>query len=262
MDSASRSGAPSHARSCRAPTGVDVRSSSCTSAGSSRLRTVAASSGMAASGEIVRTRWFEVCIFDNRAWCQDAGDVALDNLVLACCLDLVADDDLVAGPQQLAHVRLPGVMGHPAHGRAAALPKRARGELHPHDRSRDLRVLEEDLVEVAQTEQEDPVGMLLLGLPVLPHHRGRRRIHAAGSPNNCPAVAWMTRRFTTSPGATSRPRRTIARLPWRMRPYGRCSSSRPSMSTSTSRPSHRAVLRAAISRCNVSRSLSLRSFSW
>ena len=39
------------ARSCRAPIGVEVRSMSATSAGSSRLRTVAASSGMVASGE-------------------------------------------------------------------------------------------------------------------------------------------------------------------------------------------------------------------
>ena len=51
IDSASRSGAPSQERSCRAPTGVEVRSMSWTSAGSSRLRTVAASRGMLASGE-------------------------------------------------------------------------------------------------------------------------------------------------------------------------------------------------------------------
>src|SRR5207247_47180 len=51
IDAAARSGALSHERSCRAPTGVPVRSIRVTSAGSSRLRTVAASSGMVASGE-------------------------------------------------------------------------------------------------------------------------------------------------------------------------------------------------------------------
>jgi len=55
IDSASRKGAPSHERRRRAPIGVRVWSIRPISAGSSRLRMVAASSGIVASGEYVRT---------------------------------------------------------------------------------------------------------------------------------------------------------------------------------------------------------------
>src|SRR2546425_1260048 len=94
-------------------------------------------------------------------------------------------------------------MGHPAHRCAACLAEWPRRQLHAHDRRGDLRIVEKDLVEVAEPEEEDPVGVLLFGLPVLPHHRGGWGIHAAGNPVSWPAVAWRTRMWTTSKAISS-----------------------------------------------------------
>ena len=163
--------------------------------------------------EIVRPRRLEVRLLDHGAWGQDAGHVAPDDLVLARRLHLVADHDLVAGAQELAHVRLPRVVRHAAHRRSTSLPERPGRQLHAHDRSGDLGVVEEDLVEVAEPEKKDSVGVLLFCLPVLPHDRCGRNCHAAGSPNSCPAVACTTLRLSSSPGLTSPERITIARLP-------------------------------------------------
>src|SRR2546430_5973218 len=98
-----------------------------------------------------------------------------------------------------------------AHRRAARLAEWARCELDAHDGRRNLRVVEEDLVEVAEPEQQDPVGVVLFGLPVLTHHRGRWGVQAAGNPVSWPAVACRTRTFRTSPAAMAPPRKMFVR---------------------------------------------------
>ena len=116
-------------------------------------------------------RGLQVRVFHHRARRQDAGHVAADDLVLARSLDLVADDNLVTRMKQLAYVCLPRVVRDAAHRRPACLAQRPRRELHAHDRRRELGVIEKNLVEVAEPEEEDPVGVFLFGVPVLPHHR-------------------------------------------------------------------------------------------
>ena len=133
--------------------------------------------------QVIRARWLEICLLDDSAWREHTGDVAPDHCFSGWSLELVADDHLVTGAQQLAGVALPGVMRHPAHGRASRLAQRPRGERHAHDRSGCDRVLEEDLVKVPEPEQQYPVGVLLLRFAVLPHdRRQRRRAHAARVP--------------------------------------------------------------------------------
>src|ERR1700730_17619237 len=103
-----------------------------------------------------------------------------------------------------------------AHRRAPCLAEGTRRERDSHHRRGDRRVLEENLIEVAETEEKNPLWVLLFRFPVLPHDRSESRaslVHAAGSPNTWPAVACTTRRVITSPGETPEPRRTIARLP-------------------------------------------------
>src|SRR5579884_750384 len=119
------------------------------------------------------------------------------------------------------------MMGDAAH-RSPALAHRSGGEGDAHDRGRLPGVVVEDLVEVAQTEEEDGVGVPPLGLPVLPHGRRdrpgralrptrepatapgvlrlpvvgpgpRRGGHATGDPASWPALASSTRTRTSSP---------------------------------------------------------------
>src|SRR4029077_15763186 len=90
---------------------------------------------------------------------------------------------LVAGAQELAYIQLPGVIRHPAHRRASGFAQWARCQRDAHHRRGDESVVEEDLVEVAEPEEEDSLGMLLFRLPVLAHDRGQSSavLHAAGS---------------------------------------------------------------------------------
>jgi hypothetical protein len=105
--------------------------------------------------------------------------------VLAGCFCLVADHHLVTRAQKLAHISLPGVMRHAAHRRSSGLAERSRRECHSHDRCSNLCVFKEDLIEVAEPEEEDSTGVLLFGFPVLPHDRGKSNVgHAAGIPRS------------------------------------------------------------------------------
>src|SRR5262249_49987071 len=62
-------------------------------------------------------------------------------------------------------------MGNPGHrdGPLALLP---RGQRELEQARTDLRVLEEQLIEVAEPEEQQVVRVASLQLPVLPHHRG------------------------------------------------------------------------------------------
>ena len=114
----------------------------------------------------------EVRVLYDRARSQDPRDLPSDDALAGRGLDLVADHDLATGSEQLAHVALPGVLGHSAHGRATALPHGPGSECHAHDRRRLDGVLEEDLEEVAQAEEQDRVGEPVLRFSVLAKDRG------------------------------------------------------------------------------------------
>ena len=124
--------------------------------------------------KVVGPHRLEVRVFDHGARSQHTGDVTLHDRLARRGFDLVADHHLVPGPQQLADIALPRVMRHAAHRRPSRLAERTRGERHAHDRRRRDRILEEDLVEVTEPKQQDPVWVLPLRLPVLLHDRGQR----------------------------------------------------------------------------------------
>ncbi len=137
--------------------------------------------------QVVGTRRVEVGVLDDRARGEDARDVARNDRALARGFQLVADHHLVARAQELACVQLPCVIRDAAHGRPSRFAQWARGQRDPHHRRGDDGVVEEDLIEIAEPEEEDSVGMLLFRLPVLPHDRGQSRgpvFHAAGNPNS------------------------------------------------------------------------------
>src|SRR5579884_3266919 len=117
------------------------------------------------------------------------------------------------------------MMGDAAH-RSPALAHRSGGEGDAHDRGRLPGVVVEDLVEVAQTEEKDGVGVPPLGLPVLPHGRRDRPGRALRS-TRAPATARGVLRLpVVGPGprrgghATGDPASWPGR-PWRDLPVAR-----------------------------------------
>src|SRR5487761_55344 len=125
------------------------------------------------SDEVVGSSRIQVSVLDDGAWCKHTRHAALDYAFLAGRFYLVADCDLVAGAQQLANVNLPRVMRDAAHRGAACFAQRTRREGDAHNRGGDHCVFEEDLVEIAEPEKKDGVGVLFLGFAILAHHRGR-----------------------------------------------------------------------------------------
>ena len=112
---------------------------------------------------------------DGRAGRDDAHDLAADELLrLGRVFGLLADGDAVALAYESRDVVGDGVVRDAAHGDGLAALLVPRGE-------RDLKlarardgVLEEQLVEVAEAEEEERAGVLPLELLVLPQH-GRQR---------------------------------------------------------------------------------------
>ena len=98
-------------------------------------------------------------------------------LALARRLHLLAHRHLAPGANQPGDIAVGRVMGNARHG-DGALPLLARGEGDLEQARALVGVLEEELVEVAEAEEEEVVGVALLELPVLQHHwrqRGRQR---------------------------------------------------------------------------------------
>ena len=94
-------------------------------------------------------------------------DVTLEEfLALAGGLELLAERDLLAGADQPRDIDLGGVMRDARHRRA--LPRRQRDLQQP---GAELGILEEQLVEIAEAEQQQVVRVALLEVPVLTHHR-------------------------------------------------------------------------------------------
>ena len=107
-----------------------------------------------------------------RARRDDADDLALDRpLGRADLADLLADRDRFAEPDQLGEVAVDRVHRHAGHRDRLAGARAARGQGDVEQAMRALRVVEEELVEVAHPVEEERVGMLGLDAQVLLHHR-------------------------------------------------------------------------------------------
>ena len=103
---------------------------------------------------------------------DDAGDLAAHQFLGEFgVLHLVADGDLVALADELGDVSLGGVVGNSAHGDGNAIDLLARGEGDLELAGGGDRVIEEELVEVADAEKQQRGGMLFLDGGVLPHQR-------------------------------------------------------------------------------------------
>src|SRR5262249_2023197 len=121
----------------------------------------------------------------------DAHDLAAQELLaLAGPLHLLAERDLLAGPDQAGDVAVGRVVRDAGHGRALA--RRQRDRQQP---GAELGVLVEELVEVAQSEQQQVVGEAPLQLTVLRHHRG------AGDVSHPAVPAAAPRWYPASPAA-------------------------------------------------------------
>ena len=85
---------------------------------------------------------------------------------------MIANGDFAAGLEKAGDVTVGGVVRDAAHRDDAAPGQRDIEQLRP-----VLRVLEEQLVEIAQAEQEQGIlGQLGLDAAVLRHHRGELRV--------------------------------------------------------------------------------------
>ena len=99
-------------------------------------------------------------------------------LRLGRILDLLADGDAEAEPDQLLQIVVGGMHRHAAHRDVLALMLAALGQ---HDAERPaglLGVVEEQLVEIAHAVEQQRIRVRRLDLDELLHHRRRR----AGAP--------------------------------------------------------------------------------
>ena len=104
-------------------------------------------------------------------------DVALDDrfraapLRLGRILELLADRDAMAERDQPVEVVVGALDRHAAHADVLAVVLAALGEHDAERPARDLRVVEEELVEVAHPVEQQAIRIGRLDLEVLRHHR-------------------------------------------------------------------------------------------
>ena len=104
---------------------------------------------------------------------EDTRDLAAHDLPgLLRIFHLLADGDAVAGAQQARDVCFGGVVRDAAHRHGTFAI--ARGEGDAEFAGGGLCVVEKQLVKVAQPEEKQCIGILLLGCGVLPHERSLR----------------------------------------------------------------------------------------
>ena len=112
----------------------------------------------------------------HRARRHHPGDLAAhQTLGLRRVLHLVTDRDLEAGAQELADVALDRVVRHAAHRGLVVGALLAGGQGDFEDRRSPLRIVEEELEEVAHPIHHDAVRMLRLDLQVVAQHGGHFR---------------------------------------------------------------------------------------
>ena len=144
---------------------------------------------------------------DRRAGREDARHLAADDGLRGLgVLHLLAQRHAVALAQQALQVGAGGVVGDAAHGHGLGLVARGEGELQLP--GGDHRVLVEELVEVAEAEEQQSVGVRILGGAILPHDRGevalagcsdsfRGQVHAFKS--ECPEYRTRLAKSSTAP---------------------------------------------------------------
>ena len=119
-----------------------------------------------------------------RARRDDADDLALDRaLARTDCADLLADRNRLAHTDEPGQIGVDRVHRHSGHGDRRAGAGAARGQGDVEELVGALRVVEEELVEVAHPVEEERLGMIGLDAQVLRHHgrvRGKR-----GTPGCC-----------------------------------------------------------------------------
>ena len=146
---------------------------------------------------IIAAASLEEGVFQDHTGCEHPHHLAPDQPpALAGLLDLVAERDSKSRPEQLADVQLEGVVGNPCHRKAMALAQLACGQRDPEDRRCPFGILAEGLVEVAQPEEDDGVGVLALDSLVL--LEDRRGFQDRTDPRNCQALADSTRTARTA----------------------------------------------------------------
>ena len=123
-------------------------------------------------GEVVVALLGEQSRLDQRARRDHAAHDPRDELLALGRLvaDLLGDGDLVAGVDQLGDVAVDRVVGHAGQRHTLVLADRPRGQDDVADARHDLGVVVEGLVEIAQAEEQDDVGVLLLERQVLAAH--------------------------------------------------------------------------------------------
>ena len=138
-------------------------------------------------GEEVVAARLEQAVLGQRAGGDEADDLAPHQRLGAApprrrrVLGLLADRDLEALPDQALEVALGAVDRHAAHRDVVALVAAALGQRDVERRRRELRVLEEQLVEVAHAEEQEAARMLGLERLILgDHRRGGGRWLAGG----------------------------------------------------------------------------------
>ena len=129
------------------------------------------------AAQVVAALGAEAGLVDDGARGDDADDVPLHQpLGGGGVLRLLADGHLVALGNEAGDVGVGGVVGDAAHGdlvvEGLGLVLVAGGEGKIQLTGRRAGVGAEHLVEVAQTEKQDGVGILLLDLHILAHHGG------------------------------------------------------------------------------------------
>src|SRR6266700_2061864 len=116
---------------------------------------------------------------------KDLCDLPLDQLAWSGVFHLVANVHLSTGPEQTANIGFGGVKWDAAHRHRPAFGQRHIKQLRP-----GLRVLEKQLIKIAQPEKQQRIfGQFALDAAVLRHHRAQ-----LGVAGHCRNVKWESSR--------------------------------------------------------------------
>ena len=123
--------------------------------------------------EIIRTFGFQQIEVAHRACTDDLGDVARDDFTGLRLAGLIADRDPAPGLDQFRNVTLRRVIRHATHRNAVAM-----GQRQVQQSRRFFRVVEKQLIKIAEPKEQQGIGRDAGAQPlVLLHHRGKRVGH-------------------------------------------------------------------------------------
>src|SRR6185437_9316056 len=134
---------------------------------------------------------------------DDAGDAALDQIAPVWLANLLDNGNLMPGSDQARNIALSCVVGDAGHRDAIGalrLHPAARGERNVEHARRDSSVLVERFVEVAESEEDDDVGVLTFAGEVLPPDPRTHRVRAPAQSNSTVAVYNSRRKDTGKRG--------------------------------------------------------------